>query len=152
LKNSGIGVLVVLCGEKEKVKGNALANLEILEAQGVPVEQLDVQRDDAPERVRRFGFDADIIVDAVFGTGLRGRLKAEYARLIDGINSLGPPIVAVDIPSGLDCDSGEALGTAIRAASTVTFVAVKKGFALSGRAAEYTGEIFVASIGVEPGA
>jgi len=151
LNNSGIGVLVVLCGEREKVKGNALVNLEILGRQAVSVEQLDVRRDDTPERVRHLGFDADIIVDAVFGTGLRGRLRTEYARLIDCINALGLPIVAVDIPSGLDCDSGEALGTAIRAASTVTFVAVKKGFALSGRADEYTGEIFVASIGVEPG-
>jgi NAD(P)H-hydrate epimerase len=53
----------------------------------------------------------------------------------------------VDIPSGLDCDAGEPLGAAIRATWTVTFVAVKKGF-VSANAAQYTGEIFVASIGI----
>jgi len=53
----------------------------------------------------------------------------------------------VDIPSGLDCDSGEQLGAAIRAAWTVTFAAVKQGF-VSANAVQYTGEIFVASIGI----
>jgi len=58
--------------------------------------------------------------------------------------------LAVDIPSGLDCDTGEPLGAAIRASYTVTFVAVKKGFTSASGAAAYTGEIFVATIGVEP--
>jgi NAD(P)H-hydrate repair Nnr-like enzyme with NAD(P)H-hydrate epimerase domain len=57
--------------------------------------------------------------------------------------------LAVDIPSGLDCDSGEPLGTAVKATYTVTFVAVKKGFVSSRTAADYTGEVFVASIGIE---
>ena len=59
----------------------------------------------------------------------------------------GIPIIAVDIPSGLDCDSGTPLGTAIKATATVTFVAVKKGFT-NPAAAEYMGDIFVASIGI----
>jgi NAD(P)H-hydrate epimerase len=66
------------------------------------------------------------------------------------MNSQRRPIVAVDIPSGLDCDTGQPLGAAIKATYTVTFVAVKKGFTLPGGASDYTGEIFVASIGVEP--
>ncbi|NQT00551.1 MAG: NAD(P)H-hydrate epimerase, partial [Planctomycetes bacterium] len=65
------------------------------------------------------------------------------------INACDCPILAVDIPSGLDCDNGRPLGAAVRASCTVTFVAVKKGF-VSECAASYTGEIFVASIGVEP--
>jgi NAD(P)H-hydrate epimerase len=56
----------------------------------------------------------------------------------------------VDIPSGLDCDTGEPLGIAIRAVYTVTFVAVKKGFTVSPDAHMYVGELYVASIGVEP--
>jgi hypothetical protein len=55
----------------------------------------------------------------------------------------------VDIPSGLDCDTGEALSVAIRAKYTVTFVAMKKGFASAG-AAQFAGEVYIASIGVEP--
>ena len=100
--------------------------------------------------MRRFAGDADVIVDALFGTGLHGQLKTEYVGLIEEINSLGRPIVAVDIPSGLDCDTGEPLGAAIKAVSTVTFVAVKKGFVSSAVAEAYTGEVVVASIGVEP--
>jgi NAD(P)H-hydrate epimerase len=56
----------------------------------------------------------------------------------------------VDIPSGLDCDTGESLGAAIRAAYTVTFVAMKRGLLASPETTRYTGEIYVASIGVEP--
>ncbi|MHC4433165.1 MAG: NAD(P)H-hydrate epimerase, partial [Planctomycetota bacterium] len=59
------------------------------------------------------------------------------------------PILAVDIPSGLDCDTGRPLGAAIEASWTVTFVAVKKGFT-SAQVTRYTGEVFVASIGVAP--
>jgi len=70
--------------------------------------------------------------------------------LIDGINSQNCPILAVDIPSGLDCDIGEPLGAAIKATYTVTFAAVKKGFTDPAKSGRYTGDIFVASIGVEP--
>jgi NAD(P)H-hydrate epimerase len=83
---------------------------------------------------------------------LGGELRDEHKRLIEGINGQKCPVLAVDIPSGLDCDRGEPLGAAVKANWTVTFAAVKKGFASSKTAAEYAGEIFVASIGVEPGA
>ena len=65
-------------------------------------------------------------------------------------NGLNKKVVAVDIPSGLDCNTGEPLGAAIKANYTVTFVAVKKGF-VSECSASYTGDIYIASIGVEPG-
>ena len=91
-----------------------------------------------------------MVVDALFGTGLQGPLRGNYRVLIDAINGLDAPILAVDIPSGLDCDTGLPLGTAIRAACTVTFVAVKKGFAASLEAEAFTGPVYVASIGVEP--
>jgi len=152
LLNSGIEVAVMLCGAREKVKGDARTNLEILERQGLAIERLDVQHGDGGGLLRGFAVDADVIVDALFGTGLHGQLKAEYVGLIEEINSLGRPIVAVDIPSGLDCDTGEPLGAAIKAVSTVTFVAVKKGFVSSAVAEAYTGEVVVASIGVEPDA
>jgi len=150
LLNSGIEVAVILCGSVEKVKGDALTNLEILKRQGLAIQQLEVTGENVSESVRRYDGEADMVVDALFGTGLHGQLKAEYVRLIEEINSLGHPIVAVDIPSGLDCDTGEPLGAAIKAASTVTFVAVKKGFVCSAVAEAYTGEVVVASIGVEP--
>ena len=149
LSNSGFEVVVVICGNREKVKGDAKINLDILERLGRPIEQLNLRDGDVPAQVKAFAADADMLVDALFGTGLSGQLSDEYKQLIDSINACDCPILAVDIPSGLGCDSGQPLGAAVRANYTVTFVAVKKGFA-SESAAKYTGEIFVASIGVEP--
>jgi hydroxyethylthiazole kinase-like uncharacterized protein yjeF len=108
---------------------------------------LNPANSDITEQVGRFSAGAGVIVDGLFGTGLRGQLSDQHRRLIDSINVCDSPILAVDIPSGLDCDTGEPLGAAIRAAWTVTFVAVKKGF-VRANAAQYTGEIFVASIGI----
>ena len=152
LLNSGYKVTVIVCGDRNKIKGDAKTNLDILEQMGQSIEQLDIADGDISERIEAFADGADIIVDALFGTGLSGQLSDEYKRLIESINAHGRPILAVDIPSGLDCDTGEPLGAAIRAKWTVTFAAVKKGFTISDSANQYTGEIFVASIGVEPDA
>lgn len=149
LLNSGFEVVVVICGDRMKVKGDAKINLDILDKSGRPIEQLNPKDDDVPARVKGFAADTDMIVDGLFGTGLSGPLRDDYIELIDSINACDCPIMAVDIPSGLDCDSGRPLGTAVRASCTVTFVAVKKGF-VSESAVSYTGEIYIASIGIEP--
>ncbi|MDD5327718.1 MAG: NAD(P)H-hydrate epimerase [Phycisphaerae bacterium] len=149
LLNSNFEVVVVICGDRSKIKGDAKINLDILEKMGQQVEQLNLNEGDIPEKVKTFTADANMLVDGLFGTGLNGQLNDEYKQLIESINSRNCPILAVDIPSGLDCDTGEPLGAAIRASFTVTFVAVKKGFTVA-KANAYTGEIFVASIGVKP--
>lgn len=148
LINCGFEITVVICGDRNKIKGDAKTNLDIWEKMGQPVHQLDLDNDDVAGRVKSFATGADLIVDSIFGTGLSGQLNDKYKRLIESINAQNLPILAVDIPSGLDCDTGELLGAAIIAKYTVTFVAVKKGF-LSAQAAQYTGEIFIASIGVD---
>ena len=150
LLNSGFEVVVVVCGERKKIKGDAKINLDILEGLGQPIEQLNLKESDISGRVVSFAADADMLVDSLFGTGLSGELSDEYKQLIERINAQHCAILAVDIPSGLDCDSGRPLGAAIKADYTVTFAAVKKGFTSAETAAPYTGEIFVASIGVEP--
>jgi NAD(P)H-hydrate epimerase len=147
LINRGVRVTVVVCGDRNKIKGDAKINLDILERMARPVEVLNPSGGDIAGEVERLGTGAGIIVDSLFGTGLRGQLSDEYRRVIGSINACNGPILAVDIPSGLDCDAGEPLGVAIRAAWSVSFVAVKKGFA-SANAAQYTGVIFVASIGI----
>jgi len=149
LLNSGFGVTVVISGDRNKIKGDAKINLDILEGLGQPVEQLKPGDGDIPGKVKDYAAGADMLVDGLFGTGLSGQLKDEYKELVESINARNCPVLAVDIPSGLDCDTGRPLGTAIKADYTVTFVAVKQGFTLS-TAGEFTGEIFVASIGVEP--
>lgn len=149
LCNAGIDTTVVLCGDPAKVQGDARINLDVLTRLGHRIEQVDPKAQDAAARIGAFGGQASLIVDALFGTGLRGELKPEYRAIIEAVNALGRPILAVDIPSGLDCDTGRPLGTAVRASYTVTFVAVKKGFLAAGIEG-YTGEIHVASIGVVP--
>ncbi len=150
LINSGFKVVVVVCGDRNKIKGDAKLNLDILEQLGRRIERLNLRDSDIAGQVGAFAADADMLVDSLFGTGLSGQLSDEYKQLIESINAQHYPILAVDIPSGLDCDTGKHLGAAIKANYTVTFVAVKKGFTSAGRAASYTGEIFTASIGVEP--
>jgi len=147
LINRGVTVTVVICGDRNKIKGDAKTNLDILEQMGESIELLNLSDDDVAGQVEHLSTGAGIIVDGLFGTGLKGHLSDEYRLLIESINSCNCPVLAVDIPSGLDCDSGESLGAVIRAAWTVTFVAVKKGF-VAAKATQYTGEIFIASIGI----
>lgn len=147
LINHGIDVAVVICGDRSKIKGDAKINLDILERMGETIEIINPSDRDITDQIKQICTAAGIIVDSLFGTGLRGQLSDEYVRLIESINACETPVMAVDIPSGLECDTGEPLGAAIRAAWTVSFVAVKKGF-IAANAAQYTGEIFVASIGI----
>ncbi|MHC4640140.1 MAG: NAD(P)H-hydrate epimerase [Planctomycetota bacterium] len=151
LLNSGFQATVVICGDRSKIKGDAKINLDILERMGQPIDRLDLKCGDIPSQVKAFAAGADMLVDGLFGTGLNGQLSDAYKQLIESINGENYSVLAVDIPSGLDCDTGEPLGAAIKATYSVTFVAVKKGFTSADNTIQYTGEIYVASIGVEPG-
>jgi len=90
--------------------------------------------------------DCDLVVDAIFGTGLDRPVTGVAASAIESINRSGRPILAVDVPSGLDCDTGQPLGSTVRAARTVTFVARKPAMNVEAAGA-YTGEVVVADIG-----
>ena len=150
LLNACLTVTVVVCGNIAKIRGDARINLDILTGLGLKIERLDLEGTEIiDDRVTKLANEANMIIDAIFGTGLTGILRDEYKQLIESINGLGCPILSVDIPSGLDCDTGQPLDAAIKANCTVTFVAVKKGFVFE-NARTYTGDIFIASIGVEP--
>ncbi|HEX4612283.1 MAG TPA: NAD(P)H-hydrate epimerase [Urbifossiella sp.] len=86
------------------------------------------------------------VVDALFGTGLTRPLEAPFDELIPFLNASGKPVLAVDLPTGLDCDTGAPLGPTVRAAHTATFVAPKRGFLAPG-AAGWVGEVHVIDIG-----
>ena len=86
------------------------------------------------------------IVDALLGTGARGEPRPPLDAVIDRINFQSAPVLAIDLPSGLDCDTGQPARHTIRAVHTCTFVAPKPGFALPASAA-YTGQIHVLDIG-----
>ena len=109
----------------------------------------------AIEAARDWLAEADVVVDALLGTGLSGPVREPYQTAIEVINALGAlggprgtgrPVVAADLPSGLDANEGRPLGAAVRAHRTVTFAARKKGFDAPGAAA-YTGAVVVADIG-----
>ncbi|MCG8406371.1 MAG: NAD(P)H-hydrate epimerase [Phycisphaerales bacterium] len=149
LNNMGIRAEILLACDPNRLTGDALTNFRIVEKMGLPRHAFDT-----PERIAesrdRF-HQASIIVDAVLGTGFSGRVRPSLDEAIDAINHAGSNarIVAIDVPSGLDCDSGQPSNATVRANTTVTFVAKKVGFLL-GCAAEYTGEIHVAEIGAPP--
>jgi len=149
LVNSGFEVKIALCGPSSKIKGDAEINYKIACNMGILIKEADTSSADIEKAVEIFAGDTDLIVDAIFGTGLTGAPGGGFDKLINAINSLNKPVAAVDIPSGLDCDTGNPAGTAIRATITVTFAAAKKGF-INPASAQYTGEIYIASIGIEP--
>jgi NAD(P)H-hydrate epimerase len=92
---------------------------------------------------------ADVVIDALLGTGMKGAPREETARVIEQINTSGSPVVAVDIPSGVDASTGEVAGAAVRADLTVTMHGPKVGLAIApGRF--HAGEVAVADIGLEP--
>ena len=147
LSNAGIKPHVIICGQKEKIAGDALINLKIIQNMPIPIDVIDMNEGRIAPRIDDVASKSDLVVDAIFGTGLNGSLRPPYIELIDTINAASPAILAVDIPSGLDCDLGTPLPTAIKASATVTFVAVKTGFTFP-KAKEYTADIYVASIGI----
>jgi ADP-dependent NAD(P)H-hydrate dehydratase / NAD(P)H-hydrate epimerase len=91
----------------------------------------------------------DVVIDALFGTGFHGAPRAEAAAMIDRVNAAGVPVVAVDLPSGVDASTGEVAGTAVNASITITFHASKVGLHVApGRF--HAGEVVVADIGLLP--
>lgn len=150
LANAGVAAAVLLSTSPDRYSGDAAINLAIVTRMGIPLNVVD-PRDPAgsfDECLRLTGRPA-LLVDALLGTGLDKPVRDPLATLIIRINALaesGVPVLSVDIPSGLDADSGCPLGGAVRATTTVTFVGLKAGF-LALEAQPYVGECIVAGIG-----
>ena len=143
LINNGYDVRVYLVGKAEHVSGDAGINLAILRRMGVAVHELHDQDD--VQALRPILENAVLAVDALLGTGLKGEVKGLYASLISAAN--GSRVLSVDVPSGLDADTGQPLGAAVRAEKTVTFQYPKCGFK-NPSAREFLGELVVADIGI----
>ncbi|MFC1479261.1 NAD(P)H-hydrate epimerase [Planctomycetota bacterium] len=145
LYNRNAKVTVLYTG-KGKPKGDAGINYSAALNMGIKI--INSAADD-PRKYTYHISSSFIVIDAVFGTGLSRSVEGIYADLFKAV-SHGKHVMSVDIPSGLDCDTGKPLGTAVRAEHTVTFGFLKKGFKESG-ARKYTGKITCVDISLPKG-
>lgn len=140
---AGLLPRVVLLGEPSRLRGDALVNFRALEQLGVPC--AIVAGDDLAPLVAALS-GATLVIDALFGTGLDRPLDGAYAAAVQRINA-SAPVIALDLPSGVDADTGAVLGTAVRAEMTITFAAHKRGLHHFPGAA-LAGDVRCTSIGV----
>jgi NAD(P)H-hydrate epimerase len=147
LKQKGIQVQVFLLAETGRVQGDALANLKLLKPLGVPVVEIPDEASFSKLNAEMQG--VDLWIDAILGTGLSSDVKGYFRRIIDYLNSLNKPVFAVDLPSGLNSDTGQPCGTCIRAAATATFAYAKTGHMVY-PGADYTGNLKIVDIGIPP--
>lgn len=153
LYNAGANVRIFYFGDRKKAKGDALTNLEIAQKIG-----LDIDYSKDTDALGLAIKPCHLVIDALLGTGVKGELKPEIARVVGAMNRRGCPLIAVDIPSGIDADTGRPLGpplgkehigeSAVRADMTVTLALPKIGMVSSAECAEYVGELVTADISI----
>jgi NAD(P)H-hydrate epimerase len=141
----GYPIMAWLAAPAHKLSPDATANFHVVTRSGIRHFACEPP---AADRLSNdlLTFQDGWIADALFGTGLTGPLREPYDRVVAAINAGTAKVLAVDIPSGLDCDTGRPLGPTVRADHTVTFVAPKAGFAAP-EAREWLGEVHVVGIG-----
>lgn len=137
LHNRGAAVTVALAGDRARLKQVPALQLQILE-------QLGLGTTDSPQLI-----GADLLIDALIGYGLRGEPRPETADWIEQVNRADRPVLALDLPSGLNPDSGQPASSCVRATATLTLALPKTGLSAPS-ARPYVGELYVADIGVPP--
>jgi NAD(P)H-hydrate epimerase len=138
LHNAGADIHIATTLDPARYTGDAGINWRIIQAMNLP---RTLAR---PDLIRTRPWH--LIIDAIFGTGLTHAPRPPFDELVAAVNAANTSVLAIDIPSGLDCDTGQPLGPVIRATRTVTFVAEKAGFAAPA-AAPFLGQVHVAPIG-----
>jgi len=138
---AGLDASLCVFGEREHFSPEARCHLEAALAAGARAREFD----DCDLGAQ------DVIVDALLGTGLRRDVGGEIARVIRALNRAGRPVLSLDLPSGLNADTGAVLGVAVRAAVTVTFVGRKQGL-YTAAAADHRGRVRFSDLAVPPAA
>ncbi len=151
LCNARCAVTIVRTHPRDSYRGDAATNLTIVEKMGLPI--VEVDRTDVARSLRALP-EADLLVDALLGTGLDRALESPILDVVHWINRERAAaderelrVVAVDIPTGLDCDTGAVHGAAVVADLTISFVGLKQGF-FDLEAQKYIGEVYIGDIGV----
>ena len=145
LREAGYRVRAFLVGDRTKMTRDARAMEERLKEAGGELERLDLE----DRRAAVWLSTCDCFVDALFGVGLKRPLTGEFLSAVQWMNAHRTEIVSCDLPSGVDGDTGEVLGDAVRAKVTVTFTCAKPGLYLDAGAGR-AGEVEVADIGIPP--
>jgi NAD(P)H-hydrate epimerase len=140
----GIDATVHLIRAGKCLSADAEQNLHFLNKCGIAVNEPGLEN--VVQLIARMS-DQDLIVDAMLGTGTRGQLRTPFAEIAEAINVSRAMVLAVDVPTGFDCDSGVVREPCVRADWTVTFVALKSGFGNS-EASSYAGVIWISDIGI----
>ncbi|MBQ7152249.1 MAG: NAD(P)H-hydrate epimerase [Synergistaceae bacterium] len=139
----GKDVRVYIVGDPKKGSDDFKTNLKIMSR--LAPEVLNTVNEENFEDFEHALKGCETCIDALLGTGLNRPVEGIFKKVIEAMNKFATHIVAVDIPSGLDCDSGEPLGVCVRAAKTVSFHRMKKALDLS---PEYGGDVTVSYIGI----
>jgi hydroxyethylthiazole kinase-like uncharacterized protein yjeF len=144
LSNNDVDVAVFNLVAEKELKGDALINYKIIKKMGIPIKFIRK----AADLAKYEEYEApDTIVDALLGTGIKGAVRGFVADVIDFINDLDIPVVSVDLPSGLDANTGDVQGSAISADVTVT-MALPKRCHLFYPARNFVGDLYIADIGM----
>jgi hydroxyethylthiazole kinase-like uncharacterized protein yjeF len=141
LWNHGFDVEVLLFELPEFFSQDTLTNYQIAQNCQVPMHQVE---DGLAKNILS---PADWIVDALFGTGFQGGLQSPYHDIVLAINQMDAKVLSIDVPSGLNADTGQADGACVQADITLSFVGLKQGF-LNPQAQRYLGELHVIDIGI----
>ena len=150
-KQSGIDVDLFVAGDLSKVFGDAKKALDYALSSGLKplpayeFNQINSQQNNSTKNT----IDDAVIVDALLGTGLSGKVREPYSHLIDDINSSSLAVLAVDIPSGLCSDTGVILGSAVKADLTITFIGRKIGLATNS-GSKLVGKLLFDDLNVPP--
>lgn len=159
---------VLVFADPDEIQGDAKIHYDVIKKSGIPITYYSStneknsssksERNHAEPGVLKANMHfeesllqeftaAEWLVDGIFGTGLKGQVNDFYAKIINLMNQSKTKILSIDIPSGLDCDTGEPLGLAIRAHTTISLIAVKKGFA-NPAAKQYIGDLEIIDLGL----
>lgn len=136
--NEDLDVTIYTVGETQSLAEPANAALLACRKAGVPVQQFHDEVD----------LDVDLIVDAICGIGLKGEVYGEVAAAIDAINRSSTEVFAIDVPSGINSDTGHVMGDAVAASVTITFLGLKQGL-FTADATEYVGELLIDLLGID---
>jgi NAD(P)H-hydrate epimerase len=145
LHNNGYDVKVFLTSNSALITGDAKKNLDIIMNMGIFVAEI-IQKEQLKFLEKNLK-ECDLIIDAIYGIGLRGEISGNTKEIIDMLNQSNKHIISVDVPSGINADTGHMESCGVKACETVTMQYIKKGLVVY-PGVEYCGEITVADIGI----